>query len=1593
MVKTRGLVASVLLGWVLCAAQPAMAQEPDTTFPSSLPQLFTPAPDAAPVDLVEPSTTPSVPAPQKKRHQAVQIDFAQLSEAHEALAEGRSAELAVSLPNLPLPVVLTAASDTLRGYAVSGRVANDPLSAVNIVVNGRSVAGNIRRAGKLHTIRTAGAGYYVQTLDGSTTPRCEVARLSELDREAAQVPLPRSPAANVVQNDGALDDGSEIDVLVVYTPSGRRSAGGHQGMRTLMEMLVQETNQAYNDSDVRQRIRLVAATEVDYELQDSDLDDLRHLTRKADGHMDEVHQIRDLYAADLVLLYRPFGGGRAWHLEDPSATTGESWGFAVSNWHVFAHELGHNMGLMHHRSDDAGNLPHPYSHGYRFRHGGVQYGTIMSTSQGLLRFSNPRHLYPNDLGVPLGVAGDTPTSSPDGPADAARSLNETAAVIANFRSSATRCEYGLPLPKDVATQGGSFVVSVATATDCSWDARSLDPAVSITDGLSGTGSGQVAFTVERNLGWPREVALRVAGEIYSFHQDGNRQFVSVCDRSIGVREAISAALDGEPCADISTGDLARVGSLKIQGSVSPGDFDGLTGLASLALYLSTGYCSGCEIGSGPSIIPHLDYRTFAGAGLENLQSLSLISGRSALHLRRGVFEGLDSLEDLELFYVSWEEGVFEDTSSLKELTLNNYPRSVLPSGAFRGLNRLVRLWSRWGLFETIGARAFQGLSSLLQLEFVDGHLSHLPQGSFEDLPELRSLFLGGNRLTTLSKGQFQGASKLLLIQLSDNPIRDIDADAFSGLPLSTLYLRNLDLTHLDSGVFSDLFECTVILSGNKLATLDSRVFSGARIVRLDLSDNYISDIGFLSALSYAREINLSGNSIVDVSPLARISGISTLDLSRNGIVDISPLAALPSQLTYRDLSHNDIVDISPLLAHDGPIGEDSALFLHGNRLQGPTADEHFTMLRSRGVRVFHVVVWPMDSSALEGEEFEFAVRLSSEGSSAVSVDWQLVFAANPSDRQTVLADVLLTAGASDLGFGIYYNRYGCSAGGHCHIDGLGGELTVGAMNGLGYAKTPAVRDDHEEQHETFAFVLLPGASMFAEGVTLDVYIPWLLGLFGAARQSMAAGLIVDPAGPSHHVPLFLAREDAWGRQSVLRMAHPMDGSPAHVEVFDSFGARHGTTTLSTRNASSHRRFDLSRRAVVQFDSNDLEGGNHETGLSRGVGVGRSDWHLKVWANDVEVLSYVRHADGFLTSVHDVAGRGADGTYVVPIFNPASQPERRSILRLVNPGVEASEVRIVGTDDAGERPGDAIGLSIEPGGVRELSAADLEAGGNLRGALGDGQGKWRLDVSSDAPILVANLLENPTGHLTNLSTVPDNKERGTDGATTHHVPLFLSAADEWGRRSFLRVVNNDENAAVVRVRPFDNTVRDYGSVSLTVAAGKVAYFNSHHLEVGGRGLSGGVGAGEGDWRLELEAMEDIDVLTYVRHADGLLTSMHDVVRASPEGHVVPIFGPADDDQKSLLRLVNPREDDAEVVIRGIDDRGATSDRVRLVVPARRSRTITAQEMEAGHDAIEGALGNGEGKWRLVVRSDVQIQVMSLLEGASGHLANLSTTPLR
>jgi hypothetical protein len=76
-----------------------------------------------------------------------------------------------------------------------------------------------------------------------------------------------------------------------------------------------------------------------------------------------------------------------------------------------------------------------------------------------------------------------------------------------------------------------------------------------------------------------------------------------------------------------------------------------------------------------------------------------------------------------------------------------------------------------------------------------------------------------------------------------------------------------------------------------------------KIVWLNLSHCFLSDISFLRLLPNVRKLNLSRNEISDYSILKDLPNLVNLDLRRNNIIDISVLKYLQNLISL-DLSKN-----------------------------------------------------------------------------------------------------------------------------------------------------------------------------------------------------------------------------------------------------------------------------------------------------------------------------------------------------------------------------------------------------------------------------------------------------------------------------------------------------------------------------------------------------------------------------------------------------------------------------------------------------------------------------------------------------------------
>lgn len=193
----------------------------------------------------------------------------------------------------------------------------------------------------------------------------------------------------------SLDEPTEITVMFVYTQAAEDWAAGYWNVTDIhdaIDITMLSMNQVMNNSKTGITFRMVHKHKTDYVELDSS-QDLANIRTNGDGIMDEVHGLRSQYEADLV-VFTPmvsFTGGLAGVLYT-EAGDAEWCGFSLTriqqmSWtHTTVHEIGHNMGLGHHKEQKAYAGPglYEYSAGWRgvFPETEVGYTTVMTYEDG-----------------------------------------------------------------------------------------------------------------------------------------------------------------------------------------------------------------------------------------------------------------------------------------------------------------------------------------------------------------------------------------------------------------------------------------------------------------------------------------------------------------------------------------------------------------------------------------------------------------------------------------------------------------------------------------------------------------------------------------------------------------------------------------------------------------------------------------------------------------------------------------------------------------------------------------------------------------------------------------------------------------------------------------------------------------------------------------------------------------------------------------------------------------------------------------------------------------------------------------------------------
>lgn len=252
-------------------------------------------------------------------------------------------------------------------------------------------------------------------------------------------------------------------------------------------------------------------------------------------------------------------------------------------------------------------------------------------------------------------------------------------------------------------------------------------------------------------------------------------------------------------------------------------------------------------------------------------------------------------------------------------------------------------------------------------------------------------------------------------------------------------------------------------------------------------------------------------------------------------------------------------------------------------------------------------------------------------------------------------------------------------------------------------------------------------------------------------------------------------------------------------------------------------FQLQPYETKPLSSDDLEYGNDQKGITGAFGNGVGNWRIDVFSSHPILLgAYMRTQNGFLTQMDALVPTVHGLSHVVPMFNPASNTDKVSKIRLINISNETNTFTISGIDDSGQQSNGTVTIDIQGLSSQTFTAQDLEFGREdkgIEGKLGDGAGKWILDITSTKKSRLMSFMETDGGYLTNLSSFGNKGRVSTnlfcsdlDGAriySNERHPVYLGF---FGSSEAIESVTNPNGAygnSSYRDNLFDR-FSDYGS---------------------------------------------------------------------------------------------------------------------------------------------------------------------------------------
>ena len=220
-----------------------------------------------------------------------------------------------------------------------------------------------------------------------------------------------------------------------------------------------------------------------------------------------------------------------------------------------------------------------------------------------------------------------------------------------------------------------------------------------------------------------------------------------------------------------------------------------------------------------------------------------------------------------------------------------------------------------------------------------------------------------------------------------------------------------------------------------------------------------------------------------------------------------------------------------------------------------------------------------------------------------------------------------------------------------------------------------------------------------------------------------------------------------------------------------------------------------------------------------------------------------------------------------------------LLRIVNHSDEDGEVKIIAIDDSGDRS-EEVTVAVMANTVTAISSEALENGDTELGieGIGDGEGHWRLLVSSDLDIQPYAYIKDSAGAITPIQ-IAASKLNG-------RYEIGFPAREDPSDMRYVRIINRSTSSDVVVVvegRGDDPADVGEASVLVQLGHGEAKQYSVVDLEEGEGVLQGSLGSGVLNWTLTVSADGPIDVLGYVQKSSREIINLS----ASPRTKSEPV----------------------------------------------------------------------------------------------------------